>query len=58
MSIHFDQQSKIQAVATFISTMHTVAKCDAAELKQLMAPEVIDLVVQISTNKALEGENS
>lgn len=58
MSIRFDQQSKIQAVATFISTMHTVAKCDATELKQLMAPEVIDLVVQMSANKSQEGENS
>lgn len=52
MSIRFSQDAKIEGAVKFIATMHRTAGCDAAELKLLFAPEVIDMVVAMCADRA------
>lgn len=51
MTIGFSQDAKIKGVVAFIATMHVEAGCDAAELKRLFAPKIIDAVVAMCAEK-------
>lgn len=51
MTIRFSQDAKIKGAVNFIATMHESAGCDAAELKLLFAPEIIDMVIAMCAEK-------
>jgi len=50
--ITFGQESKIRGAVAFIEVMHTTAGCSAKEIKRLLHPKVIDMVVKMCAARA------